>query len=508
MPCGPPQGIAVPAGNGPAGSIWTHHPYRATETAIDAGRYVAVRRRTWLVGATGAAGGILGGCAGLRGGSGPAAQTPVIELSFAPYWVNQAPWNPTAVRLVEQFIAGHFRPSHRANIRVKAAGHTGGQAANQITAAIAGTGFVDVFNDCCVDLPTWMDSGLLLPLEALLRRDNVPTSRWSAGRIGGLTLRGHLLGLPVYDGPEVMVYRQDLLDSFGLQYPDPAWNYLQAEALWRSCARQQGSQRVYGASLDNFYVNADYLMHGFGGSTFNAGHTRCTLDQPACIHAGDWLFGLIDAGVISPTRDSVTGLVTGRDVFSVCGGWNIFAEATQLGSKFKWNILPQPRWAVRRAVMVNSDFYAIDARTRNTEAAWQLLRWVAAEPDFTRFSMRTTLIQPALTSLWSEWEAIAQQAAPTLKGKDLQYYREAAVGGFEVPQSFFLYDGAQAASVLGGWWGKVQARQVGVQTAFKQAASQINALERVGQSNPPPSIQQQIRLFHREQAGLRAMFRA
>ena len=462
-----------------------------------------MRRRALLFGAAGT---ILGGCAALRGGPQPTPQSTAIELSFAPYWVNQAPWNPTAIRLVEQFIAAHFRPGHHANIRVKVAGHTEGQAASQITAAIAGTGFVDVFNDCCLDVPTWMDSGLLLPLEALLRRDNIPTSRWSAGRIAALTLRGHLLGLPVYDGPEVMVYRQDMLDGFGLQYPDPAWNYLQAEALWRSCARQQGSHRVYGASLDNFYVNADYLMHGFGGSTFNADHTRCTLDSPACIRAGQWLFGLIDAGVVSPTRDSVAGLVSGRDVFSVCGGWNIFGEATLLGSKFKWNILPQPRWAVRPAVMVNSDFYAIDARTRHSEAAWQLLRWVAAEPDWTRFSMRTTLIQPALTTLWSEWETVAQQAAPTLKGKNLQYYRAAAVGGSEVPQSFFLYNGQQAAATLGSWWGRIQSRQVGVHAGFVGATTQINALERAGQATPPPSLHQRVRLYRREQARLQTMF--
>ena len=465
-----------------------------------------MRRRALLIGAAGAGATVLGGCATGRAGAAPTAQSTAIELSFSPYWVNQAPWNPTAIRLIEQFIAAHFRPGHNTKIRVKVASRTEGQAASQITAAIAGTGFADVFNDCCLDLPTWMDSGLLLPLDALLRRDNIPTSRWSAGRIAGLTLRGQLLGLPVYDGPEVMVYRQDMLDGFGLQYPDPAWNYPQAEALWRSCARQQGGHRVYGASLDNFYVNIDYLMHGFGGSTFNADHTRCTLDQPACVRAGQWLFGLIDAGVVSPTRDSVAGLVSGRDVFSVCGGWNIFAEATMLGSKFKWNILPQPSWPVRPAVMVNSDFYAIDARTHHAEASWQLLRWVAAEPDFTRFTMRTTLIQPALTALWSEWESIAQQAAPTLKGKNLQYYREAAVGGSEVPQSFFLYDGAQAAAALGSWWSKIQAHTVSVQAGFTQAASQINAMERAGQATPQPSLHQKLQTYRREQARLQTMF--
>ena len=421
---------------------------------------------------------MLAGCGPI--GNGPAAPKGHFtgtRVSFAPTW--QAPWNQSALGLVQNVIKTHYLPKHK-GVEVKVVPSTEYQAATQITAAIAGTGFVDVFNDCCTDLPTWLASGMMLPLDPYLRRDNISTSLWSSGRIKALTLNGKLLGLPAYDGPEVMVYRQDMLDTFGLRYPSPNWTYGEALALWQQCARRKGSQQIYGASLDNWYVNIDYLMHGWGGSVFNANHTRCTIDSAACVKAGSWLFGAIQSGAVSPTRDQVGGLASGRDVFAVCGGWDTFAEATQLGTKFKWDILPQPSWPVRRATMVNNDFYAIDARTKHSEAAWTFLRWLTTDPTWTRFVMRTILTEPALVSLWSEWETIVQQAAPPLKGKNLQYYREAALGGYEVPQSFFLYNGNQAATAMGAWWSRIQNRTVSVQAGFRGMAQQINAMEKAG----------------------------
>ena len=441
-----------------------------------------VGRRRALVDAAGVAAGVgaLAGCGsvGIGNGSGaPKAHFTGTVVSFAPNW--QGPWSPSALSLVQQVIHEHFETKHH-GVHVKVVASTEYQAATQITAAIAGNGFIDVFNDCCTDLPTWMDSGMMLPLDPYLRRDNISTSLWSAGRIKALTLNGRLLGLPAYDGPEVMVYRQDMLDTFGLKYPNPDWTYVDALALWQQCARRKGTQTIYGASLDNWSVNIDYLMHGWGGSVFNANHTRCAIDSAACIKAGSWLFGAIQSGAVSPTRDQVGGLVSGKDVFAVCGGWDTFWEATALGTKFKWNILPQPKWPVQRAVMVNSDFLAIDARTKNPDAAWELLRWVSTDPTWTRFVMHTILTEPALISLWSEWETVVQQAAPPFKGKNLQYYREAALGGYEVPQSFFLYSGNQATTIMSGWWSRIQNRSVSVQEGFRGIAQQINALEAAG----------------------------
>jgi ABC-type glycerol-3-phosphate transport system substrate-binding protein len=418
---------------------------------------------------------------GAARGSAPTAAAAVAEITFAPNWQG-APWNKTAQTLSQQLIDGQFTAKHPGSA-VRVVASTQGQASAQIAATIAGTGYVDVFNDCCTDLPIWVASGMMMPLNSLLKQANVDLSQWSALRVQGLNFFGQQYALPAYDGPEVMVYRQDLMDSFGLSYPEPGWDYQAAAKLWAQAARTVNGKRVYGVSLDNYDVNVDYLLHGWGGSLFNADHTRCLLDSPEAIAAGNWMFGLMWDGVASPSRDQVGGLTSGQDVFSVCGGWNTFTEATQLGTKFKWGILPQPTWAQRKATMVNSDFYAINAHTKQPELAWEFFHWLTADPTWTRFVMGATLTQPALVALWDEWITLAEQVAPPLKGKGLQYYREAALGGYEVPQSFFLYNGTQATGILNAAWADLTAQRATVTAAFTQAAQQINALEQTAQAN-------------------------
>lgn len=432
--------------------------------------------------AAGAGGWLLAACGPAT--APPAAVTPAvnaggIEVTFAPNW--QAPWNKTSQSLCQQFIDSQFAPRHT-GIRVRVQPSVQGQSTAQIAATIAGSGFVDVFSDCCVDLPNWASSGLLLPLDGRLRQDNVNPDQWSPLRIQALTFFGHLLALPAYDGPEVMLYRQDMLDAFGLTYPDPAWDYIAAEKLWRACARTVKGKPVYGVSLDTFWVNSPYLFYGWGGSLFDPGRTRCLLDSSPSVTAAEWFFGLIRDKIASPSRDQVGGLTSGREVFSVTGGWSIFAEATQLGSHYKWNIVPQPRWALRSSTMVNSDFYAINARTQHPDAAWTFFHWAFAEPTWTRFMMRTTLIEPALVSLWHEWESVVKAAAPPLANIHLGYYREAATSGAEVPQSFFLYDGAKAAAIMQTYWTQIIAGQISVKLASQEVTKQINALEQAAAS--------------------------
>lgn len=432
-----------------------------------------------------AAAAALSGCAGKAAAS-PAQAAPLhapsatTSITFAPNWQGVT-WNATAQSLCQQFVDAQFTAKHPGTA-VKVVPSTQSQSSQQIAATIAGSDFVDVFNDCCADLPGWVSSGLMLPLEDRLRTANIDLTQWSRLRMQGLNFFGHQYAIPAYDGPEVMVYRQDMLDAFGLPYPDPQWDYKAAEQLWHTCSRTVNGKQVYGVSLDILQTNSDYLFHGWGGSLFNQDHTVCLIDSPECIAAGQWLFSLIWDKVAAPSRDQVNGLVSGKDVFSVCGGWNTFTEATTLGAQYKWNILPQPTLAKGPAAMVNSDFYAINAHTAQPDLAWAFFQWLVADPAWTRFVMRATLISPALISLWDEWTTAAQQVAPTLQGKDLQYYKEAALSGYEVPQSFFLYSGSQAGDILAQWWQQLVAQKVSVPDAFRQIAAQINALEQVSKS--------------------------
>jgi multiple sugar transport system substrate-binding protein len=430
----------------------------------------------------------------------PAPAAAGVVLQFAPWWGNGAPWDSTAQQLSQHFIDQGFNAAHR-GVTVRVVPSTEGDASTLVAASLSGSGVVDVFNDCCLDLPVLQAAGILVPLNPYLRQDNVNMALWSPGRIAGLTFGGDIVGLPAYDGPEVVAYRQDLLDDFGLTVPTPDWTYLEAQHLWEQCARNLKGQWLYGGALDVAARNFDAFLHGWGAALFDASRTRCLLDTPAAMRAGAWIFGLIQEKVLAPSRLDVAGLSNTETVFSVCGGWDIFSMATVLGDRYQWNLLPMPTWPDGFSTMVNNDFYAINRASKHPDAAWTFLKWAMVDGNWQSFAIRTILATPALIPLWEEWEAVMRSVAPTLRDKHIGYFREAAASPGVVPQQFFLYEGAQADTLVHEGLAAIIDRQLSVVEAFQQTADRVNALEAGGKALQQAQNAAELR-FSRELAAV------
>lgn len=434
------------------------------------------RRRLLAAGATlGSA--ALVGCATPKAAVQPAARPATTEVTYQFHWTASVPWTATSERIVREFVDARFNSRQRGwrAVLYPSAGPGGGwgAAAATIAASLAGKG-PDVFNACCANLAPFVVDKLMLPLETYLRRDNVSTGLWSAGHIRALTWGGELLALPSYDGPQVMGYRQDLLDTLGLAYPDPHWTHLEAAKLWTACARVVSGKQQYGAALQ-WYDGWDYLLHGFGGAYLSPDRRTCLIDQPGAITAGEWFYGHLFNRVIT-YRNDVAGLLNGTEVFSVLGGWDVYQEATRLRG-VKWDLIPLPRWPRGSFTFTNNDFQGINAGSRHPEQAWLLLKWLSAEPEFQRFLMRTILLTPALNALWSEWAAVAEAVAPPLRGKHLRYYGEAARSGIGLPSNYALLQPTQVETAVQGWLAQIAAQKVSVADGFRQAAHMVNALE-------------------------------
>lgn len=428
-----------------------------------------------MVAASGVVGGALLGGLDVGVSAAPTRGSGVIELVMQAQW--NATWDATAQAIADTFVADNFNRAHPGLRATLWPAGSGGSSAI-IAASIAGAPVPDIIADCCTAIPEYIDSGWLVPLNPYLRQDNIPMDIWSKEHVAALNVDGQQYGLPSYEGPAVMVYRQDLLDDAGLAYPQPDWNYRDATAIWEHSVAIDGQQQKRaGASLE-WVPGINYLLHGFGGTEMDAARTHCLLDSSAAIAAGRWFYDLLFRGVVT-YRNDVSGLVSTppQEVFSMCGGWDVFNMATQLGYRYKWDILPMPTWPQGFATFVNSDFYGINRATRHVEAAWTLLRWMAAQPTWTRFEMRTTLTEPALLSLWDEWEGIITAAAPPLKGKALNYFKEAALSGRTYPHIYFRTGALQADALIADWLGKIGNRQVSVVEGFTQATRQVNAWE-------------------------------
>lgn len=456
----------------------------------DSGALSRLRRRDVARGAAAAAtfvtgGAVLSACSGAtasnKSSAAPTVQQNVIQL-LAQVNNQGVPWNKTTIGLDQQFIDENFNAK---NTGLRATVYPGGwgNPSAQIAASIAGSGYPDIFHSCCGDLSAYQAGGWLTDLGPLLRKDNIDPSAWSKPHVDVLTFDGKILALPSYDGPGVIAYRQDILDELGLAYPDPTWTYKEAADIWQQCATSKygtgtaQKSRVGVSFFDPTYEWLNFWAHAWGGAEMDATRLTCLAGSPQAVGALGWVADL-HKNLVATGRQEV-GYLTGpgQAVFSMCGGWDVFPLASQLGSKVKWDILPQPAFPGGKATFGNIDFYGLNTATKQPDAAWSLLKFFTYEPEWQQFQMKATLVEPCLLQLWDNWETIVKQTAPPLQNKQLHWYTDAARGGYAYPTLFFEHAASQASTLVDNWLGQIISAKVTAQEGMTQLANQVNALE-------------------------------
>jgi multiple sugar transport system substrate-binding protein len=441
------------------------------------------------VGAAVVGGVALTGCAGTGAAQSrspaPTTQSGEIEIVFNAN-VQGVSWNKTVHDLYQQYVDQNFNqnPKYK-GIRAIVSGNNGqGNAPQQIAASIAGTGYPDIVEGCCTDFPDYFSGGWLIPLDDYLRRDNVSTEIWSKRHIDALRIGGQQLAVPAYDGTVAIVYRQDLLDELGLPYPDPNWTWQDAARIWTQCAGvdSKTKNQRYGVSV---YLHTDdwqklnFWLRGWGAQEADSSLTVCTADSPQGVACMRFIQDLVRNKVMMGRAD-VGALASGQAVFSMCGVWTLFSQATQLGTKYKWNTLPVPAWPAGRSTYNNIDFYGINHASKHPDQAWEVLKWLTVEPGWQQFLMGVELVSPCLLSLWDQWETTVQQVAPPLVGKNIHWYSDALRNGYSWPAVFFRYNQEQVIPIINNWILQIWNQQVSPEVGMHQMAQQINAIQQLG----------------------------
>jgi ABC-type glycerol-3-phosphate transport system substrate-binding protein len=411
-----------------------------------------------------------------------AAPAPVGGLPVLNFLYNwQGSFDQAGAALAAE-AGAHIGAKIGARVNMLHNGCCGGGAAYIIPLILSGNG-PDVYTGCCEDLAGFVSQGMLLNLDPYIKRDNINPNIWSINQYRGFTFPTGQYALPVYAGPHVFAYDQTVFDDLGLPYPEDDWDYTEATKIWRQVTATKGNQHRYGAQISwfNSYWEGPYLVRGWGGEEMNATHTRCELTSPQATAAMNWLYDLLDAGVLA-TRDINPWPLGTQTVFVTQWGGTIGYDASSLRNNYKWRYIPYPRWPARHATDMNIDFYGISSHTKYPELAWELLKEVSGPGTYwQRFiTMRVTLTPPCLNSLWEEFIRIAETVAPPLRGRNLEAFMQTALNGWGFTQQYYAYEPVQADAILGTYLSKLAARALTPAEAMAQASQQIAALETAG----------------------------
>ncbi len=474
---------------------WTIKHALAALTRRQTLRAAAISAAAVAGGATLAACGTNGAAAGASGaGAGgplPVPASGVTHLYFQPNY-QFIQWNKTTQTIFQEFVDKNFNPNPKYK-GIWASCYPGGQggAQQQIVASLAGSGYADVLHTCCSDIPTLEQQQMVLPLEGLLRKDNIPVSLWSSGHIAADSYGGSLYGLPSYDGTIAYFYRQDLLDQLGLPYPDPSWTWTDAQQLWTQCTgtNKTGRKRA-GASVWLDSGSIEPWLKGWGADEMSADHATATMDSPEAVAALNAVVPMLKAGTMYIGGQDQTILPQEKAVFAMYHSAMLIAMGTQvLGTKYKWNILPVPNYPKGRATFCTNDCYLLNRATKHQNEAWELMKWInlgtqqgdgSYDNAWAKFQITINLVTPALVSLWEFWLTTIQQVAPPLQNKELKWFADAAQKGYDYPPMYFKYQPLQSDGIVASWLTKIIGGQISPELGLQQMQSQVNALQSVG----------------------------
>jgi len=431
-------------------------------------------------------GGAAGGAASRSASPTAAAANPTVLL-FRPWHNFTNGTSATAVQLYKNGLEPFLKKNPGVDVNIT----TMGYQQTTVASILAGVG-PDVFEDWV--LPLYTSANLILNLDSYIQRDNVDLSIYPPGQTvffkeaGGFASAGPgIYCLPAYLHTVAQAVNLGVLDALGLGYPEPGWTHLDWTKLWEAVTiRSTGSggkkpragTALYWSGYDSSGSNpADYIWWGFGGEFVDPGNpTRCYLDSPGSVACAQWVYPLLQQGVVATGGDISTGGVVcqprgsaGGLLYSA-GAWN----------GFKWDLFPQPVFPKNKTTYAASDFYAINAGTKHKDLSWELLKFICVETSWQTFMMKLALTGPNQRGLWEQWASIVKAAAPSLQTKNLNVIGQAVLNNEPYRGLVFHYSDTQSAGVIKQYSLLAQQQKMSITDAFTHAAQQVDAIQQAG----------------------------
>ncbi len=432
-----------------------------------------------------AVGPALAACGSVKSAA-PNPAHPPQSLIFQPYPYGYPDIN-TAFKLMEQVLEP-FEKQNNVDIKLVLFNTD----ADNVSAIIGGDGPDIIYG---TQYGPYLSQNLLMNLSPLLQQDGISTSIWSKGQVEYFQRPNGTFAIP--GTIETFVYLLNLsdFDRAGISYPGTDWTL--EEFLTSAQALANPSKQHFGTNFAMQWDDVEgyqWFFEAFGGSINNAQGTTCTLNTSPCIQAGNWLYEQLIWPKLGVTRNSARlggkwdakQLAAGDVSMSVLAPIQILTVVLTLPSEINWTMYPFPTFPAGKMNWASAGFFAINRETKHSNLAWEFLKYVTVGTDWQRAMIQMNFLGPIRTDLWPEWKATAEELAPSLKNKGLQYYLDAVEQGYAVPGTFFDSNDSHTASALDTTFAALASRQqTDVAAAFSAVQNQIRAIESGAPSTAP-----------------------
>jgi multiple sugar transport system substrate-binding protein len=391
-------------------------------------------------------------------------------------------WFPgMAQKSLEQFHADH------PNMRVFYTPDPDDVETSMIVDMEAGTA-PDVMAGCCAFFPIWAQKGHLLDLSPYITKDISADmiADWDPAQYRSLSgTGGAQYGLPKYHGALALFYNKDLFDQYKVAYPTYDWDhddYLAAMKRLTHDRDGDGRTDLWGSMVDISWERIQMHINGWGGHFVDpADPVHSLMAAPEALAALEWIRARMwDDHVMASFLDvnkveTRQAFIDQKIAMVEDGSWAL--KDILAGANFRVGVAPFPAGPARKVTLATTDAFAIYARTRHPDAAWDLMKFLIGK-EYSQAMARANFLQPARASLVNDWAGYVREQYPEkTKDLDLAAFADGHVKGYSVTAEVFA-NMADAQLLANAAWEQIFTLGQAPIDLMKRTSTMIEAAQR------------------------------
>jgi multiple sugar transport system substrate-binding protein len=250
------------------------------------------------------------------------------------------------------------------------------------------------------------------PLEPFVAADGYSLDDFESTALDAVSHDGHLYGLPYAAVADVLIYRRDLFERYGIAVPQTMEELTRAALAVQQAMRDDGVTEFYGITLRgapscglNFWLVGSTWAPGWGVKWYDeAGHP--TLDTPELLAAvdhyidllqragppGSWEWGFFEC-MDCYTAGKAAMVIEPANEASI-----VYEEGGEIADGTSTTLVPAGPLGTRHAGLYCPP-YAIPSHSEVKEAAWELAKFLCAPEQVLDDALQSGFVEVARRSV-------------------------------------------------------------------------------------------------------------
>ncbi len=271
----------------------------------------------------------------------------------------------------------------------------------RLDAQLAAGAGPDVF--FITNVPSYASRGALAPLDDLIKASGFPIDEYVPSSLLTHSFEGKLYSIPRDSAPSALYYNSDAFDAAGVAYPNADWKWADLrDAAIKLTTNEGGRITRYGLALESNDW-ATWVQQN-GGKVFDdpLKPTTFLLAEPAAVEAIQYIGDLINKDKVTPNFLEAEQAGGTAQLFSSGQAAMVITNPSRLGTfadvPFKWAVANLPAGPTGiHSNRTGGAGFAINANSKNPEAAWAFLQYLAGPEGQSIFAGAKAAAVPAMT---------------------------------------------------------------------------------------------------------------